>query len=376
MMRGRMAPHTYALLRRGAFNDTIQGSINAVFNDTTLSGAMNTQMMRFGVVDEHAVEKYRGYMDVAARVQRAILAHDSTDTRGIWVNPQADGPAMRILSGDLDTTAIRMVPMMADQWYNFGGLIPVAYANPDSMNGSAALTGLYPASGAGRTILYNTTDDHELYLGQTLKADTERLNQMVQMINGARFMFRHIRRESYPVYSVVQVHGYLAGDQNGYASPRAWQFPIVTPEEITVQAWLALNTGVDGMWFSDFTYDDAREFGVIHWLYGADSSGHVDSLDYRDSVFSGDPFKATNPNWRLPKMWTGFHSRFAAVKRVTDDFHHNIIPVYQKLNHNGIRMNLWRDTNFVAMPMIDSLYAMRAARFKSGCPTPALVDTE
>ncbi len=378
-LRGRLAPHTYALLRRGAFDDDIQASINAVFDDTTLGNAMNTQLFRFGVVDEHAIEKYRGYMDVAARVQRAILERDSNDRRGIWANPQSGASSFRILSGDLDSTAIRMVHMMANQWYNYGGFIPVAYANPDSMNGSAALTsGLYRAmddsiSGARRSILYNTSGDYRSYTKQTLEATTTTINSLAQMTNAARFMFRHIRRESYPVYSVVQVHGFLNAsyDNNGNATgyDRTWFFPIVTPEEITVQSWLTLNCGMDGMWFSDFTYDDAREFGVMHWLTGDHSS------NYQDSLYSGDETKKNIPQWRLPKMWTGFKDRFNAVKRVADDFHRNIIPVYQKLDRNGIRMNIWIDSGFAVMPMIDTLFAVRAQRLKWGGSYQAMINT-
>jgi len=64
-------------------------------------------------------------------------------------------------------------------------------------------------------------------------------------------------------------------------------------------------------------------------------------------------------------MWTGFLDRTNAVKRITSDFQEHIIPVYEKLNHNGIRMNVWRD-RFFGMPMLDTLYAMRAARFMDG----------
>jgi len=375
-LRGRIAPHTYRLLRSGVFNATILADIDSVRADTTYQH----QLFRVGVVDEHSLEKYRGYMDVASRVQRSMLLRDSNDTRGLWANPQADAASFRVLTGDLDTTQIRMVHMAANQIYNFGGRIPVAYANPDSMVyrepgpdsgtiSSALVSGLYRAMPVvpapdrwtkDRMIAFNAPKEYKVYTDTTIHSIDLRRDQLVAMINTSRFMFRHIRRESYPIYSVVQVHGFLGAIRDvGYTN--TWDgFRPITPEEITVQSWLVLNTGCDGMWFSDFCYDAAYEFGVVHWLTGDHSS------NYQNGLSPKDPYTTSPEGWKLPLIWTGFKDRYDAVKRVTDEFHDVILPVYQKLDRNGIRMAVYRDTNFYAMPMIDTIYTQRAARDKDG----------
>lgn len=373
-LRGRIAPHAYQMVRKGVFNAAILADVDSVRADTTYQ----RQLFRFGVVDEHTLSKYRGYMDVASRVQRDILLRDPNDKRGLWANPMSDASSFRVLTGDLDTTQIRMVHMAANQIYNFGGRIPIPYANPDSMiyrsgpdsgRASSALgTGLYRATptvnpphdwAQDRMIAFNTPNDYRAYIDSTIHSIDIRRDQLVSMTNVSRFMFRHIRREPYPVYSVVQVHGYLGFDDNGYTND--WgSFRPPTPEEITAQSWLVLNTGCDGMWFSDFCYDDAHEFGVVHWLTGDHST------NYQTGLNSGDPYKINPARWTLPLIWTGFKDRFNAVKRVADEFRDNILPVYQKLDHNGIRMAAYRDTNFYAMPMLDTIYTQRASRDKNG----------
>lgn len=357
------APRILTHIRKERFDSLIQAEIDATLSDPLI----NARLARVGVTDEQAPEKYRGHQEVAARVARHLVDRDPGDTRGIWANPQANASALRIFSGDLNITDVRIMHMMVNQIYNIKGPVPVAYANPDQMKYSPALNGYYRAVDPtpkpdadhwidDRLIAYNTDADYKAYNENAVGALGSKLGQMIDMVNVARFKFRHIRLEPYPVSSVIQLHGFLEKNDTAYTGK--WNpFRPTTPEEITAQSWLVLNAGMDALWFSDFTYDDAGEFGVVHWLTGDHSS------NYQDGLNSGDPYKQT-ANWQLPKMWTGFKDRYNAVQRITSEFHDNILPVYTKLDRNGVVMPLYLGHSFSGMPMLDTLYTRRAAQGK------------
>jgi len=378
-LRGRLAPRSYTHLARGRYDDFINRQIDTIFCDTLASQdtVLRRLIMRVAATDEQNLQKYNVYREVGSRVLNRMLHWDSTNTTGLWCNPMAEHATLRVMSGDLDSTNVRMMHMMGSQIYNLNGRIPVTYANPDSMWHSPALGSYYraqdllnPVTGQvmrPRSIGYNTNDDYMAYNSwQNNATDTSalqlKIHQMADLVNVARSKYRHIRQESYPVYSVVQVHGFLEQNDNGYTG-QWYLFRPTTPEEITAQAWLALNCGVDGLIFSDFTYDLSGEFGVMHWLQGDPAMDYYSYSNYVDSLKSGDPYVASDPAWRLPKMWTGFNDRSNAVRRITQEFHDHILPVYTTLDRNGVRMSVHRGEPFASVPLIDTLYTRRVMRY-------------
>jgi hypothetical protein len=355
-LRGRFAPRTYTLIRQGRFDSFINDQVDQVYNDTNIRKIQ----ARIGITDEQWMPRFKAYQEIGSRVARRMLVDEPSGTRGLWTNPKFEHAPLRVLSGDLDTTGIKMIHMMATQIYNIYGPMPVMYVNPDSMKNSSALAaGKYYDARNGVVIAYNTTDNHRIYDSLKNVQLKGKIDQMVDAVNVSRFKFRHIRSESYPVYLVAQVHGDLAQDGGGYWGSFS-SFRPTTPEEITAQSWLALNCGVDGLVFSDFAFDGAGEFGVMNSANGDHSQNYYTGLNL------DEPGKKGVTSWTLPLMWTGFHDRFNAVRRVTDDFTNNILPVYNKLDRNGTRMSVDSGVSFAQMPLIDTLYTRWAQPRKVG----------
>jgi len=385
-----VSPHRFTQLRQGGFDSAIHASIDPIFHDTvyqikttihydttwedktrlittvidrdTLSSRVDTtlrdRLMRIGLMDEVKLGQYESWRILASKVQRRIFEKEPTDTRGIWANPYGDYHSLRIQSGDLDSTKFRMVHMIASQPYYIDGKIPVRYANPDLMDDAALATYYKPA----KIIAFNTKGSYAAYLSQTDRMLNNKVGDLVKVVDIARYRYRPFTSNTFPVTSVVQVMGYLEHDDNNHgAYTNTWRFRPPTPEEITVQGWLALNCGVDGISFSDFTFD-GYEFGVVPH-YDAPVTDTSVAMEYRAINHGGNFPKPT-----LPKMWVGFGTRYNAVKRLTDAFRgkDSILAVYSKLDHNCIRMSVaMQDAHFSAMTLVDTLYTQQPYRLKN-----------
>jgi hypothetical protein len=366
-LRGRMSARTYTLLRKGLFDAFIHRQIDSVFGDTIL----RRRLERIAISDEQTIHQYKPYMEIGSRIARQLA--DSNDLRGLYSNPVNWHNSFRITSGDLDTTDIRLMHVLTAQAYVIGAdqRIPLFYPNPDRMHDmmtgytSTALTTYYPAydiyaNGSrvkSRIIAYNTPEDYQAYTAQSQDIARSKVGQLFDAEDVARARFAHIRSIVTPVYNVVQVHGYLASDASGWTGSWApWRPP--TPEEITMESWLCVAMGTDGIVFSDFSFDAAGEFGVMHWLSGDHSK------NYDSAMVVGLPWKDSLSGWQLPKMWTGFKDRFNAVKRFTNEFTSNILPAYRTLDRNSTHATISLVPSLQSVPMIDTIYTQRAYRWK------------
>jgi hypothetical protein len=366
-VRTRIGPRSFTYLRRGLFDQVINSTIDSIFADDTL----RRLTYRFGVNDEQNNRKYSTYREAGSRIQRRILYNDSTDKRGLWANPMRFFDAFRIHSGDLDTTDIRIVHMMANQFYgiaNSGMPVPVHYANPDSMvirygadigKPSPALYSYWRAGvdtmARPRMIAFNNEDHYKAYTELMQSRLQGMIDMMWDNLNVSRRKFRHIRSESYPVSQVVQVHGYVGKNGNGWL-PYWDLFRPATPEEISAQCWLVLQSCQDGIVFSDFAFDGSGEFGVMHWVGGDHSENYYDSLSPHSPISQA-------AGWKLPRMWSGFKDRFNAIKRFTNYFRDTLQPVYDSLDRDrAIHMSVHRGDGFAAMPLLDTVVTVRAKR--------------
>lgn len=367
-LKATVGNHVVSAVRNGVLDGVVQAAVDSVFNDNTVSGsrqmALNPILWRFGIRDEPNLERFLSYRLLASKVQRAILARDTSDRRGIWCNPIGHTSSLRAYSGDLDSTDIKMVHMVASQEYNIGGAIPIFYANLDSMSPSVS-SSFYLASrrdtviGAdtlrARYTMGNSGPDYNFYTKKTQASLTTKLTQTLEAIDVARVRFSRLGAAPYPVYYVAQVQGKFADSTHFDVDWRP-----TTPEEISVQPWLALSCGVDGLVFSDFQYS-FPEFGVMHGGFDSATLSRYHDKEY-DSLLSGDPRDAGLPG--LPRMWLGFRSRLAAVRGITDAFHDRILPVYKLLKRTPSRISLADTTrSLTAIPLIDSVLARQAQRY-------------
>ena len=139
----------------------------------------------------------------------------------------------------------------------------------------------------------------------------------------------------------------------------------ITPEEITTQAWLALNFGLDGgLMFSDFTFC-GPEFGVVTGL------SFDDSTEYGRLSRHPDPPLEEDPVIRCHQMWLGFASRSDAVERVISEFTQKILPVYAKLDLYGVEtFSIDNKPDSVAMPLLDMVKTEKAEQYTDSANLP------
>jgi hypothetical protein len=164
---------------------------------------------------------------------------------------------------------------------------------------------------------------------------------------------RHPRSGPEPgIYSAAGVHGFLnavyaAGSPIAYSGTFFIRPP--TPEEITLQCWLALGCGVNGVVFSHLNYD-GLSFGVMR------TDGSHDS-DYDTLAM---PNRPADTSFVIPRIWTGFRSRFEAVRRASREMR-LIAPVYDRLEHRGEQISAFDTRRSIrTIPILDTLATERA----------------
>lgn len=366
-LKAIVSNHVTSSVKNNVLDGVIQAAIDSIHADTMRAGrtmALEPMLWRYGIRDEPYLERFLSYRLLSSKVQRAVLARDTNDRRGIWCNPIGESSSLRAYSGDLDSTDIKMVQMVADQQYNISGALPIRYANIDSMsavaNGSFYRLTTQDAVIGSDTVRYrftmgNSAPDYNYYTLRNQGALSIKVAQITEAVDVARNRFSRLGAAPYPVYYVSQVQGKLA-DTTHFESD--WR--PTTPEEITVQPWLALTCGVDGLVFSDFQYY-YPELGVMHGSSDSATMSRYTNREY-DSLLSGDPRDAGKPG--LPRMWLGFGTRLAAVKSITDALHDRILPVYRFLGRSPARISMHDTTQtLAAMPLVDSLFAEQARRY-------------
>lgn len=369
-LRGRVGPHTTSLLRRGELDQFIHAEIDSIYAPTDsmfpVKNPTDSLLLRVGITGENQLPSYYSEKLISSKVQRRMLFKRATETRGVWNNPIGDHASYRIQMGDLDSTDIRMMHMQATQAYHINFAAPVFYTDPAKMSEQANNSyyrlnqpDVIPKPGdtaRPRLVMGASAGDHAFYTRMAQEAFRKHRGLMIDVVDVARRRYNYIRYAPYPVWNVVQVHGWFGSDQHGrYTGVFDNDWRPVTPEEIAAQTWQSLNYGMDGINFSDFGFC-GLEFGVMHY-----ASGDRDS-EY-DTLNAGKPSVINDPAKTVPKMWVGFRSRFNAVKRVTEDLHRNIIPVYRKLDRNGIHMAIHERGSFDRMPLLQTVHAEQADQF-------------
>ncbi|MCB9217247.1 MAG: T9SS type A sorting domain-containing protein [Candidatus Kapaibacterium sp.] len=364
-LMGRISAHLFRIIQRGDLDSFLIADVQGILNDT----AMGDLMLKIAMPDEPNDVRYPGTALVASIAQRAILDRDSSDTRGTFVNPKAFAERYRLHTGDVDSTGVKIVQTLANQVYPLSPQLPIFYANPDLMSWEATRdyykmqrrdTVVNGKLIRPRYIMGTNPNDYLFYTQTSQGFAKEVVKRHVTDVTVARKYYRHLGAIPYPNTSVVQVHGWVGsstvyneetGLYNGFAYGRP-----VTPEEITVQGWLALNTGIDGgLHFSDFLYC-GEEFGIAN-------GRQIDTVSEYDTLSPWQDPRFTQFKHKLPKMWLGFGSRSNAVKRVIAEFRQKILPVYTRLDlYNGAHFSLNLKPDSIPVPLFDMIRAERAVR--------------
>lgn len=377
-LSGRVARHTYRLMQRGAFDSILAEDVDSVLDDPL----MDTTMLRVAMNDEVYLPRIAATGMANARVARHLIDREPLATRGTWVNPIGEHPTCRISFGDLDSTGYKPIQHMASQSYSFGGTIPIFYADPTPLKMSWAATRDYYKMTLKDTLIGGKVQrkryimgpnkpDYDYYLAETQIRLGGIVNKFAEQAGVARSWFRRFEQAvPYPVTAVIQVHGFVK--DGGYTGEFTYGWRPTTPEEISVQCWLALHGGIDGgLMFSDFSWE-GTEIGVMNGLTMDDSTNYG-TLD-----MTPDPrpeFAA--PGRTLPKMWLGFGQRSSMVKSIVDEFKDKILPVYTNLDlYNGKNYCVHAQPNWKEAPMIADMRAERVDAFTVGSNIPTgLYDT-
>ncbi|MBS1911322.1 MAG: hypothetical protein JST22_04995 [Bacteroidetes bacterium] len=368
---GTVCSHLYTALRHGYLDHLIDSVVNATLSDV----ALDTLLMRMGITDEAWQTRYYAFRAVCSKAQRAMLHRNDSlgrpmDTRGIWANPIDVPWGYRVESGDLDSTEIRMIHMQSTQQYHFGGPIPMSYVpttlthrdasgkilDNDTTRSMDSLS-LYSFYGmamhddtmyvdsidgcgrkvwgarqkfdtvADRYIMGNNPTDYRYYTRTSQTSLRDMRMQIQKALDVSYFRYAYMNKPAYPVWVTAQVQGWLGNGAFGqHIFGNRWR--PTTPEEITAQCWLILQSGGDGIVFGDFDYDGS-EFGVVH------DRDQTRRSEY-DTVSAYHP-AFTGPQYVLPRQWLGFTTRYNAVKRVTNHFADTILPLYTKFDRRNLR---------------------------------------
>jgi hypothetical protein len=346
-LKGRIGPHLLSVLAADSLDTLIDAAVDAVYADSLL----RRHLFRVGIQDEPVWERFVAYRLLDSRVQRRMGTHGTDGPIGLWSNPYQDFATFRAVTGDFDSTQVKMIQQMAVQPYIINQQrLPVFYADPDRMHGSEALFHYYRVHDIGgrpRIIAYNDTADYRAYDDSMLVIVDSKITSFVDAIQTSRHRFAQFpNARPYPVYPAVESHGYHNVDEHGAETYRR----IPTPEEITAQAWAALGLRPDGLMFSDFEWDHYN-LGMVHKVTGAHDSDYATMYD---------PSPAADSSTHYPPMWIGMKSRFDAVRSVTDEFQ-LIKDTYTRLDYDPVFWLTYRDTSGARThAVLDTLFARRA----------------
>ncbi len=365
-LRSRIGSHLLTIVERGGLDTMIRRIVDGVLTDTTWNNALSRLTAQFSLNDEPREGSYGFYRTVSSRVQRFTRERDSTRNSGIFSNPYWDFNTFRAFGGDYDTLSRKMIGTWMEHLYPIEGPLPIGYANPDSMHGGFG-NGWY-----GKLIATSTDTGYAAYtLGIREKLGIKK-RSIREAVDVARFRYLHLA-PPHPVMTNVQVGGWLffdyeTGRGRGYLPGFRDGRRPTTPEEIIAQSWLALHCGVDGIMYSDMIYD-GNHFGPIHHTSG-EHSGNYDTLQ---PPMPFPPF--TDTLFRIPKMWTGMEQRFTAIREITNEIR-RIDTIYSKLIYDREALGVDDTTlDFSSVPLVDSLFAIRAKRYMPYDPDTGFADS-
>jgi hypothetical protein len=378
-LRTSINQYSYQLLQRGRFDTLIRREVDGVYNTPLL----DTNYAGFALVDEPWLINYRAYGIISSKIQDFRFARAPLDKRKIVSIGYASYGSRRAFSGDLDSMRYKLMQgITTDRYFTEGYFpIPIKYGNPDSTRGigrTKAFRADADSTGSGiffpQMVFYNDSTGYHRYLAslQTVhrNADTTFegpqigsfrdsrtsissnvgpfLSNLARAVDISRY--RNLRwGPGSPVYGIVTTHGRFNID----AYTGTFHIRPPTPEEITVQCWLALNCNVDGIVFSHFNWN-GRELGI--------AAGDTTSNQSDEYALLKNPGNPSNTAQWIDTLWVGFASRFAAVQRFTSEMK-RFDSVYQRLDYRREEMSVHDlGQSFNEIPMVDSIRTERAYR--------------
>ncbi|MBS1911515.1 MAG: T9SS type A sorting domain-containing protein [Bacteroidetes bacterium] len=405
-LRTRVNQDLYDHLRAGQLDSLeIAPATTKMYANDTLMKLLG----RLAYSDEAFMHKYRGDGAVARTLQDEMHSHGDT-THQLWCDPVGNFDAFRVLTEDLDSSRLRTIHLIARQDYNqignFRDGIPIFYANPDLMCDfsnrvtfpksqvpypfhdpahhdsvtridTAYFDCITPQSGYNAYTLRRQfgasvpgTGEHycsgwgSFRESQTLEGTEQgaTVTTLARAVTAAKFRYRQFG-PSTQVWNSVQGMGWRViydpasvGADTAAIYPK-WGSRPPTPEEITCQAWLSLNCGVNGLVFTDAQID-AANWGYVQQVTGKPMSNYGSWVpETWVGPSHGDTLKVLQP-----LMWTGFLDRYNAVKRINDEIR-RIDPIIHisEMASKQEQMSV-HDTvqTFRDMPWIDTLIAERS----------------
>lgn len=392
-LRTRIATPHFVNLREGRYDSLITRAVKGVFADPLVDSLTG----RIGVGDETEAANFRAWGMLSAKAQRAMAADSigSLRPKPIWSNPTLDFDAYRLYSGDLDTTAFKLIHVAARQSYRFTGgkPTPVFYTNPDSLGIEAwdttyagALKKDIIVNGntiRPRDVSGNSEIDHGIYtetvqgtFGKFAQRNNTNFPGAVPEVAWAvdamqlRFRDRFPHIPSVPVWNVVQTHGWMntrpeVGKPcyNETCSKIFVSTRTTTPEEIIASAWLTMNTGATGVIFGDLNLDAANTGVMTGFIVDPTVYDTLEYGQHRTTNFYGnaDMF----PENTIDSMWLGLRSRRAAIAEVTRELTYiDSVIGWDNLDYRLEQMSVYdTDRTFADVPMLRWLGTEQADRY-------------
>lgn len=384
-LRGRIANHLYSLLEEGRLDTLIRNEVATIYADERLRDAA----FRFGLIDEAFRLRIRPLSLMSQKVAAFIDGMEPGDDKArFWINPQSAFEALRILSNDLDTTSVKIIPTLVRQSYPIGLIpFPITYMNPDSL-GQAPLESLLkfdlPDATSGRLIAVNSMEDYHAYSAELLSrfgsvADYDNndpfdrrqtklfgpwVPSLARAVDVSRFKYR-LRRQtgsvpSNPVWSVVQVFGVMGGILQGRYDGTFVDHRYPTPEEIILQSWLSVACGVSGVVFADCQYD-GYNIGVIS-AYSKEHAVEFGTM-YEQDLFA----PPADPGRRIDSIWLGLRSRTDAIREVCDELHRiDTLVGWKNLIYDRKQLSLFDSRQEIHdMPILDTVVVERPRQYDS-----------
>jgi hypothetical protein len=385
-LRTRINHDLYDRLRHGDLDTLIRASLRRFLRSDTLRRLLGPVAFD----DEVTHHKYRSHGEVARRLEMIMRGLGDT-LQTLWQNPQGNFDGFRVLTGDLDAPgSVRLI--VRQDYSQIGALddpIPIRYPNPDSMSWwgahrifSTDTTVLRDGKEARvnwSLIAPNTPEAYRAYDERRQKSfgsfrDAGRVaavkqgalvTTLARAVDVAKVRYRGEGAPVVPVWSSIQDMGWQTEASPPRREPggayNPWGLRIPTPEEITAQAWLSLNCGVDGLVYTDAQYD-----GVNVGFVGSLDGGH--DLEYGDLLPANSALLRTpldSLTRRQPGVWGGLRSRFDAVARMNREIRMLDSAIgLRRLRFSGEQLSAHdARQSYREIPLLDTLYARQARRY-------------
>lgn len=381
--RGRVSQRLMRLVERGAADSILLHDARDIYRYPLFERLL----MRLGIADEVGHSRVRAQNYITGVVQSVLT--DSSDARGLWLNPPENPDGIRVGMGDFDSLRLsrggplhrKMVHMAARQAYKFhmGIPTPITYPNPDTVSPFVRDT-LYKLrekeviTDKGDTVLVRAIARNSLwdynYYNRKIQTDIfgsfydrnaitaashegGMIPSVARAVDAYRFRYRNLNEYSSPVINVVQTHGFYHFPAGSNYQYRLGGFGtrIPTAEEVIGQSWASIACNVNGLIYGDIQ-DDGYTFGVLHYK----TNSYADEYGTQRFANDGDS---------IPRMWLARKSRLEAMREVTTAIHHiDSVVGWRKLLYEQDQMSLHDPrADFATMPMLSAVRAERPHRY-------------